>query len=96
MNLLEKEKEIKATKGFIKSHNRSRIINLVFTTLIFSGPPLWLILRIYDRDIEKLMSTAIVSFFALIYITFTWCHFFFTRKEIKQSHENLSKEVMEK
>lgn len=96
MNILGKENKIKAIKYSIKIHNRNRLINLICTTLICSGPPLWLILRIHDRDMEKLMSTAVMSFLTLIYMTFIWCHFFFTRKEIKQLHEELLKEVMEK
>lgn len=93
MNILINEDKIKSIKYSIKIHNRNRLINLVCTTLICSGPPLWLVLRIYDKDIENLMNTAVISFLTLIYMTFIWCHFFFTRKETKQLHEVLLKEV---
>ncbi len=90
---MRNEDTIKSIKYSIKIHNRNRLINLVFTTLICSGPPLWLILRIYDRDVDNLMSTVAISFLTLIYMTFTWCDFFFTKKETKQFHEDLLKEV---
>ncbi len=93
MNILRNEDKIKSIKYSIKIHNRNRLINLVCTTLICSGPPLWLVLKIYDKDIENLMNTAVISFLTLIYMTFIWCHFFFTRKETKQLHEDLLKEV---
>ena len=96
MNILRNESKTKSIKFSIKTHNRNRLINLLCTTLICSGPPLWLILRIHNRDMENLMSTAVISFLTLIYMTFTWCHFFFTRKETKQLHEDLLKEVTEK
>lgn len=89
MNLLRNESKVKSIKLSIKIHNRNRLINLVCTTLICSGPPLWLILRIHDRDMENLMSTVAISFLALIYMTFT-------RKETKQLHEDLLKEVTAK
>lgn len=96
MNVLRNESKVKSIKLSIKIHNRNRLINLICTTLICSGPPLWLVLRIYDRDMENLMNTAVISFLTLIYMTFTWCHFFFTRKETKQLHEDLLKEVTAK
>lgn len=93
MSVLRNEEKIKSIKYSIKIHNRNRLINLVLTTLICSGPPLWLVLRIYGNDMDNLMSTVAISFLTLIYMTFTWCHFFFTRKETKQLHEGLLKEV---
>lgn len=90
---MRNEEKIKSIKYSIKIHNRNRLINLLCTTLICAGPPLSLILRIHDKDFENLMNTALISFLTLIYMTFTWCHFFFTRKETKQFHEDLLKEV---
>ncbi|MCE9676786.1 hypothetical protein LPC27_13505 [Paraclostridium bifermentans] len=93
---MRNESKVKSIKLSIKIHNRNGLINLVCTTLICSGPPLWLILRIHDRDMENLMGTVAISFLTLIYMTFTWCHFFLTRKETKQLHEDLLKEVTAK
>ncbi|WP_343764416.1 hypothetical protein [Clostridium oceanicum] len=73
---------------YLKLQKRLSLINLIITTIICIGPAGWLIIRILDKKIDKLMITAILTIPTLIYMTWTWCSYFYSKKV-----HNLEKEI---
>ena len=83
---------------FIKKHSKLTkklsFINLITTTLICIAPTLWLILRIVTNQTEKLLITTIFTIPTLIYMTYTWCSYFYTKKidKLEELLDELEKE----
>ena len=90
------EENINDIDKFIKKSKKLKTLNLIGTTLICSAPSIWLIIRILDKETEKLLITAILSMLTLIYMTFTWCNFFSTRGKIDQLRNELINEIKKK
>lgn len=74
----------KLIEDSIKLQKKLSIILLICTTLICSGPSIWLILRMLNNETEKLLFTALCAILTLIYMTWSWCAFFY---EIKMERE---------
>lgn len=64
----------------IKLQEQSSITVLICTTFICSGPTGWLILQILSNETDKLLFTALCAIPTLIYMTYSWCSFFYVRK----------------
>ncbi|WP_042276903.1 hypothetical protein [Faecalimicrobium dakarense] len=71
----------------IKLQRKLSIIVLICTTLICIGPAGWLVLRILDNETEKLLYTALLTIPTLIYMTWSWCSFFYKRKMERELKE---------
>ncbi|ENK1244802.1 hypothetical protein AB2063_003020 [Clostridium botulinum] len=78
----------------IKKHSKFQkklsLINLIITTLICIAPSMWLVVRIVDNETEKLLVTALLTIPTLIYMTYTWCAYFY-EKRLDKLYEELDK-----
>ena len=81
-------------KESMKLSKRTSFINLIMTTLICSGPVGWLILRILDNEIEKLLSTKLLTIPTLMYMGWSWCSYYHEikiDKEVKELEDLVDK-----
>lgn len=94
MSLHNEDHNKKIIEDSIKLQKKSSIIILICTTLICSGPTGLLILRILDNETDKLLFTALCTIPTLIYMTWSWCSFFYSRKmdrELKELEDLVDK-----
>ncbi|OOO61572.1 hypothetical protein [Clostridium tepidum] len=78
----------------IKKHSKFQkklsLINLIITTLICIAPSMWLVVRIAYNETEKLLVTTLLAIPTLIYMTYTWCAYFY-QKKLDKLYEELDK-----
>lgn len=86
------EKTMEKDWSFI---NVVTIINLIVTTFICSIPPVWLIKRILNNNINKLLVGAIITIISVAYLIFSWCSFYYNKKiySLEFQIEELQKKV---
>lgn len=74
-----------------KKVKRSFLIDRIVTTLMLSGPPIWLIINIYDPIPKpKHLRLVVASIICLLIIGFMWGSAY-RNKEYKKILENLDK-----
>lgn len=71
----------------MKKATKLESITLIFTTLICIAPPIWLIIRVVNKDTNKLLFTSISTIITVAYMVFTWCNFFYNKKIFKLEKE---------
>lgn len=84
----DEHNEDKLIEKHLRLQKKLSLINLIITTIICIGPVGWLIIRILDKEIDKLISTALLTIPTLIYMTWTWCSYFYGKKV-----DNLEEEI---
>lgn len=77
----------KIVEDTIKLQKKISIIVFICTTLICSGPTGWLISSIINNETDKLLFTALCAIPTLIYMTYSWCSFFYGRKMDRELKE---------
>lgn len=80
----------------IRLSNRLSLLNLIVTTIICSGPMIWLIVQVINSE-NKILITAILTILTVAYMIFTWCSYFYKKRidNLKIEIKELEKSILE-